>query len=131
MMTVTILSLKPTDQPNIYHATVSITSGVETYIVGVGNVPADAAQVNLDSRVDTIWQVAQIKGVKGDDATRIIEEQASRAVIRDMYIQVVQDFTAALANWDTLTPTQQRAVLKRCVQVNLYLLRFIRREFDY
>jgi hypothetical protein len=60
-----------------------------------------------------------------------MEAEASREIIREMYVQVVNDFTAALATWDTLTNAQQKAVLKRCVQVQLYLLRFIRKEFDY
>jgi hypothetical protein len=129
-LTLTILSFEPTAE-GTGHALVSVTDGTETYVVGVGNVPAEGAQADIDSRAEYIWQVAQLNGATGDDATRMIEEQASRGIIRDMYVQVVSDFTAALANWDVLTVGQQKAVLKRVVQVQLYLLRFIRKEFDY
>ena len=53
--------------------------------------------------------------IANGDKTRI-----DRAIlIRD----TISDFRTALANWDTLTAAQQKAVLKRCVQVLVAMLK--------
>ena len=39
------------------------------------------------------------------------------------------DYDAALSRWDVLTPVQQKAVLRRLVEVQAQLLRYHRREW--
>jgi len=62
-----------------------------------------------------IWQ-AQIEAT--DAKIRILEAINT----------ALADYEAALAHWDTLTMAQQKAVLRRLIQVQMQLLRYHRRE---
>jgi acyl-CoA reductase-like NAD-dependent aldehyde dehydrogenase len=51
-------------------------------------------------------------------------ETETKAAARDALISnAIADFNLALTNWDTLTTAQRTAVLRRCVQVLIAMLR--------
>jgi hypothetical protein len=54
------------------------------------------------------------------------ERETGRAELRAQAVAVLADFQAALDNWATLTAAQQKAVLKRCVQVEVALIKLLR-----
>ncbi|MFA6270879.1 MAG: hypothetical protein WC657_06775 [Candidatus Paceibacterota bacterium] len=60
----------------------------------------------------------QYDGIQADAKARILEAIDG----------AIADYDAALAVWATLTAAQQKAVLKRLVQVQTQLLRYHRRE---
>ena len=57
-----------------------------------------------------------------------IEATDSKAHILEETNAALTDYEAALIRWDTLTTVQQKAVLRRLVQVQVQLLRYHRRE---
>ena len=59
-----------------------------------------------------------------------VEAEESRVALVEAIDEVLLDYQAALANWDTLSATQQNAVLKRHTQVLSRLLRFMHKQFE-
>lgn len=54
------------------------------------------------------------------------ETAEGRAALRAQAVEVLADFQLALDNWATLTTAQQKAVLKRVVQVEVALIKLMR-----
>lgn len=71
--------------------------------------------------IHTGWDIGEITatrtwGLRDKTAEELAED--ARIATRDTLIaESIADFQLALTNWNTLTAAQQKAVLKRCVQV--------------
>ena len=88
--------------------------------------PAGASNVVITAEEASIigngWRYVRGQFLQPDGSAIVNGTKAKidRAIlIRD----TIADFKAALANWDTLTAAQQKAVLKRCVQVLTAMLK--------
>jgi hypothetical protein len=57
------------------------------------------------------------------EADKLAAETAERTKRETLIATAISDFQMALDNWGTLTATQQKAVLQRCVQVLIALLK--------
>lgn len=105
-------------------------------VVGIAAVgeAADglAAAVRIDWEAEpTPEQLAQAAVLLAahDPRDRVGEDgQDARRNLRDDITAILADFQQALDRWDTLTAAQQKAVLRRCVIVLGYLLRYIRTQ---
>ena len=88
--------------------------------------PAGASNVVITAEEASIigngWRYVRGQFLQPDGSAIVNGTKAKidrSILIRD----TIADFKAALANWDTLTAAQQKAVLKRCVQVLTAMLK--------
>jgi len=58
-----------------------------------------------------------------------VDAEDAKARILAAIDAALADYAAALERWDVLTVTQQKAVLRRLVEVQAQLLRYHRREW--
>ena len=86
---------------------------------GASNIVITAEEASI---IGNGWRYVRGQFLQPDGSAIVNGTKAKidRAIlIRD----TIADFKAALANWDTLTAAQQKAVLKRCVQVLTAMLK--------
>ena len=88
--------------------------------------PAGASNVVITAEEASIigngWRYVRGQFLQPDGSAIVNGTKAK--VDRSILIRdTIADFQAALANWDTLTAAQQKAVLKRCVQVLTAMLK--------
>ncbi len=103
-------------------------------VVGVSAVGAMVGDLASEVRID--WdgtpdaaqqaQAAAIMAAHDPVDYEAQETDEGRAKLRAQAVEVLADFQQALDNWATLTTAQQKAVLKRCVQVEVALIKFLR-----
>jgi hypothetical protein len=82
----------------------------------------------------TSQQLAQAQSIlAAHDPTDYVAQDAetARLAIRAKYVETVNDLQAALDNWASLTVAQQKAVLKRLAEAMLFLLKYLRTNWDY
>ncbi len=104
-------------------------TGIETVGDLVGGLAVDVRLHWADPASVTPEQLAQAEAIQAAHDPVDYEAQETeegRTELRAQAVAVLADFHQALDNWATLTAAQQKAVLKRCVQVNVALIKLLR-----
>jgi acyl-CoA reductase-like NAD-dependent aldehyde dehydrogenase len=77
--------------------------------------------------IPTGWDIGETVATRTygrrDKTTEEIEAETKAAARDALIANAISDFNLALTNWATITAAQQKAVLQRCVQVLIAMLR--------
>jgi hypothetical protein len=105
-------------------------------LLGAGLPIAGVSLLNSGTSVEISWQTTPtvqqlataetVKAAHDPTDYNALERAAGRDSIRADAAATLAAFQTALDTWATLTAAQQKAVLKRCVQVEVALIKLLR-----